>query len=240
MSLPAAYVALFPIISKAANECGYALGLHGSFNRDFDIMAMPWVDEAVEAKELIQRITNAITFLKVDVMMDDFTEDKPKFRGRIDGPERKPHGRQAWNIHLGGGKTLDISVMPRTKSQGEREAIREEKVFRDKEIYRHFMYVNMSTEDLAKKYKLKESRIKGIVDTESLARRKRDRKEGLYHILPHPLKARVGPNRQCSYVVAGPFQREVELAKNPGLTLRDAQIKADDLNEQLKKDKPKT
>lgn len=115
MALPAGYVGLFNILSRRANEHGYALALHGSLKKDMDIMAMPWTPEAISPAELVYKLTDAITFLKLNVMMDDqFHDNPPTFpRSRIDGPEAKPHGRLAWNIQLGGGCFIDISVMPR-------------------------------------------------------------------------------------------------------------------------------
>lgn len=114
MALPAGYVGLFNILSNRARELGYAMALHGSLKKDMDLMCMPWTEEAVAPERLIERLTDAITFLKVDAMMDEhFHNNPPVFpKSRIDGPEVKPHGRLAWNIQLGGGCFLDISVMP--------------------------------------------------------------------------------------------------------------------------------
>jgi hypothetical protein len=117
MSLPAAYVGIFPILSERARALGYALTLHGSLARDMDILAMPWTEKAVDAATLVAALKASITFLKVDLAMDDFTEeltyDDPKRKGRVLGPEDKPHGRKAWCISLGAGAVIDISVVPR-------------------------------------------------------------------------------------------------------------------------------
>ena len=101
--LAPAYTLLFPILSNAARECGYALALHGSMARDLDLIAVPWTEQAVPASDLIQRLITACGgFLHK--------------REAVSGPELKPHGRLAWTINLGGGPWLDVSVTPRVAS----------------------------------------------------------------------------------------------------------------------------
>lgn len=96
------YLSLLDDIRAAARSCGYAVGLHGTCSRDFDLIACPWRDDAKSAEELAE----AIAFV-------------------VGGAHRKetvcekPHGRKAWLIYLppGGGTLtpmLDLSVMPRS------------------------------------------------------------------------------------------------------------------------------
>lgn len=115
--LPAGYIGLFDRLAEKAKAHGYGLGLHGSLQKDMDIMAMPWTNEAIEPQKLIEQLYLACTFLRVDVAMDNQFYDGDgvfKYHSRITGPSYKPHGRLAWSIQLGMGAYLDISVMPRS------------------------------------------------------------------------------------------------------------------------------
>lgn len=48
-----------PAIREAARALGYALGVHGSMRRDFDLIATPWVDEYSTPDALAHAIANA-------------------------------------------------------------------------------------------------------------------------------------------------------------------------------------
>lgn len=110
------YAWMIPRLTEIARENGYALGVHGSMNRDLDLIAVPWTDEATTAEALIELIRIACdgTIIpsgtkggRYDPVNGGFVE------AIINNPDHKPHGRLAWNIHLLGGAFLDISVMPR-------------------------------------------------------------------------------------------------------------------------------
>lgn len=102
MSLPAGYVGLLPILSDVAKKHGYALGLHGSLNRDMDLIAAPWAHIASDAETLVKDIAANIYIHRVDMIVC---------------PEDKPHGRKAWCICLGIGAVIDISIMPRVEGK---------------------------------------------------------------------------------------------------------------------------
>jgi hypothetical protein len=92
------YGRVYTIARKLAWEEGYAIGLHGSFTRDLDLIAVPWAERACEAEHLIRRIVDA-TGLKLR-----------------DGVVVKPHGRRAWTLKFptfGDPRFVDLSVMPR-------------------------------------------------------------------------------------------------------------------------------
>ena len=83
------------LIWKLAREVGYAVGVHGSLKRDFDLIAAPWTDEAVEPLDLILHVCHGL---------------KGKLIGEI---VKKPQGRIGVNIQLNGWfKVIDLSVMP--------------------------------------------------------------------------------------------------------------------------------
>ena len=99
-----AYVALFPILAEIAQAHGYALAVHGSVSRDYDLVAIPWTEEAVDAETLIHKLAD-----RCFLIYDKFDE----YGTGIHGPEEKPHGRRAWSLKIGCGAVMDISVVPR-------------------------------------------------------------------------------------------------------------------------------
>lgn len=78
------------------------MALHGSLQRDLDLIAIPWTEEAVEPIALINALCEEF----------DLETNHP-----IDAPWIKPHGRLAWTIPLWWGAYLDVSVMPRVKGE---------------------------------------------------------------------------------------------------------------------------
>jgi hypothetical protein len=102
-----AYVALYGLLAVAAKACGYALAVHGSVQRDFDLLAVPWTDEAVDEAELIEALKRAVGGAKTPSYIIDSTG------AEVENPISKPHGRRGWSIILGGGAYLDVSVMPK-------------------------------------------------------------------------------------------------------------------------------
>ena len=94
---PVAYICHLPRIAAKAREFGYAICVHGSLQRDFDLVAIPWSDVASDEESLIQAIC----------------ETAGGFRLENEQGCNKPHGRRAWVIHLGAGLYIDLSIMPR-------------------------------------------------------------------------------------------------------------------------------
>ena len=86
-------------IRELAREVGYAIGVHGSLERDLDLIAAPWTDSAVGNAELINHIAKGMDARVIDL-------------------ERKPLGRYAASIQLDGWfKLIDLSVCPRLPSE---------------------------------------------------------------------------------------------------------------------------
>ncbi len=106
-SLVCIYAQLLPRIREAAKGLGYALAIHGSMNRDLDILAVPWTEDAKSADELVEVVAKAVNGFVIG------HNDKGLERGQIDNPTKQPHGRLSWNICWGGRPFIDLSVMPR-------------------------------------------------------------------------------------------------------------------------------
>lgn len=108
------YAILLPKLRAVARSQGYALGLHGSGERDLDLIAVPWVEHAFEAEKLVEALRSAVGGFIVnepDAQVGDYTKRSP---------EPKPHGRLAWSIYLyapHGRLYIDLSVMPRSTEQ---------------------------------------------------------------------------------------------------------------------------
>lgn len=86
-------------LRAVARDYGYALTVHGSLERDIDLVAVPWIDSASSAADLAEAIR---------VKADGYLRPNEQW------PRRKTHGRLCWSFHLGGGPYIDLSVMPLT------------------------------------------------------------------------------------------------------------------------------
>ncbi|HZR37259.1 MAG TPA: hypothetical protein VFA75_17955 [Nevskia sp.] len=81
-------------IRELARQVGYAIGEHGSKERDLDLIAAPWTDDAVGNFALMYHIARGLSGRLVDV-------------------EEKPLGRVGCTIQMNGWfKLIDLSVMP--------------------------------------------------------------------------------------------------------------------------------
>jgi hypothetical protein len=104
----AAYVALYPSLHQIAKRHGYALAVHGSLHRDFDLIAVPWVEEASSPLSLIKAFKKFTRTVTHHEETDHLVKD---CAGNI-----KPHGRKSYSLHVTNvgmyGGYLDISVMP--------------------------------------------------------------------------------------------------------------------------------
>lgn len=88
---------MYGVLRDVARNHGYALAIHGSLNRDFDLIAAPWTEDAVSERELIAAFCKAGALYEVP--------DKP--------PEDKPHGRVGYQLFPGGARYVDLSILPR-------------------------------------------------------------------------------------------------------------------------------
>lgn len=102
------YTYIIDYLRERAKELGYALTAHGSLARDIDLVAVPWVDEAAPAEQLVEALRE-----KAQLVWGD------KVFLRHGEPVAKPHGRRSWvMVFLGTHAYIDLSVMPRDQQGG--------------------------------------------------------------------------------------------------------------------------
>lgn len=95
---------ILPAMRRVAKDCGYALTVHGSLNRDIDLVAVPWVEHGVKDKDvLLKRLEGAVSGVT------------GRCHAHTKGWTVKPQGRFAKTLHAWCGEStaqLDLSVMP--------------------------------------------------------------------------------------------------------------------------------
>ncbi len=108
---PSLYAYYFLQLKEIALTYGYNLVLHGSLNRDLDLIAIPWKEEIGNKEEMIKEFCE---YIGGYLLMPDATNDfKVTHHGRM---------QYVININRGGYKGdeyiedpyyyIDISVMP--------------------------------------------------------------------------------------------------------------------------------
>lgn len=104
------YAVIYPALRDIAKIHGYALAIHGTMTRDFDLVAIPWTEEAGEPLALILAFKEATATVTHHSSGDQFFPDCQ--------PYKKPHGRVSYVLHFTDqgslGPYLDISVMPKS------------------------------------------------------------------------------------------------------------------------------
>lgn len=86
-------------LREQARDMGYALGVHGSLERDIDLIAVPWAEGAKPVEQLVERLRRTI--------------DRLYPIGLEVGPNTsKPHGRLCWSWWIRPWTYIDLSVLP--------------------------------------------------------------------------------------------------------------------------------
>lgn len=97
---PVYAAALYPKLARICIDHGYALAVHGSLARDFDVIAIPWVETPSAPETVVKAITG--TFAAEHI-------------GEIGHRE---HGRTVYTLSIGFGECqLDFSFMPVRSSE---------------------------------------------------------------------------------------------------------------------------
>ena len=96
------YASVWPDLRQSAMNCGWALALHGSLASDMDIMAMPWVEGAVSADEMVRNLIKSF----------GFSEYWMKYMMQVDRTS-KPNGRVVYTIPIYSDFYIDLNVIER-------------------------------------------------------------------------------------------------------------------------------
>lgn len=93
---PIFYTVYYPGFRDIAKKYGYALAVHGSVTRNMDLVAVPWIEDIGDYKEMLQEMREFTGVVHPDNILEG---------------EVKPHGRIAYSILMGSGAFIDISVL---------------------------------------------------------------------------------------------------------------------------------
>lgn len=113
------YAGLYPGLCDIARAHGYALAVHGSMQRDLDLIAAPWTEQAGSADLLVEAIRQHLGALGFGELLEFESKLPPDRAAEIVARTKdadhstKPHGRRAWSLYLACGSYIDLSVMPR-------------------------------------------------------------------------------------------------------------------------------
>ena len=94
--MPVLYANYYGILKEIAEQHGYALAVHGSFTRDMDLIAVPWIQNPKSILLMLTEMRKRLGGQRAD--------GQP-----YDSIEAKPHGRTAYTFATGGGGYVDIS-----------------------------------------------------------------------------------------------------------------------------------
>ena len=97
--MPAMYSHRIHDIQTVARAHGYAMAVHGSMQRDLDLIAIPWTEKACSADRLVQFLCDELYC-------------SLSGKGTL-----QPHGRVSYTLLMGGACFMDLSVMPRTEKR---------------------------------------------------------------------------------------------------------------------------
>jgi hypothetical protein len=86
---PSLYAFYFEGIKEIGLRYGYNIVLHGSMNRDLDLIAIPWVEEVGDKLEMLNEIAESIG----GYILNEDKENRQLFRVKY-------HGRECWVINI--------------------------------------------------------------------------------------------------------------------------------------------
>ena len=112
---PMFYSVILEPMKKIALEFGYNLVIHGSLNRDMDVILIPWVDNCNESDDLVESLAK---FLGGSIHMHGTVDNQTLGRILPGGAGRKTY---IINLNRGGKYNywddkeyyIDISVTPK-------------------------------------------------------------------------------------------------------------------------------
>jgi len=90
-----AYCSLYPEFAEIARKHGYALAIHGSLERDMDLVAIPWTDSASDPQAIVDAIVSEFSITQAN------------------GWTTREHGRLVTTLVFAFGDCfIDLSFMP--------------------------------------------------------------------------------------------------------------------------------
>jgi hypothetical protein len=90
-------------LRERAKALGYALTIHGSLERDIDLVAVPWTDRAWPAEALANNFRQVLEKL-YGIGLEVGPSEEPA--------KAKPHGRLCWSFWIRSWTYVDLSVFP--------------------------------------------------------------------------------------------------------------------------------
>lgn len=103
----APYCAMYPELARIAREHGYALAIHGSMGRDFDLVAVPWLAAPSPPIDVVDAFCQRYA-IRIVPRDPEHPNDRPR------DPTIREHGREVWQISLAWGDCyIDLSFTPR-------------------------------------------------------------------------------------------------------------------------------
>lgn len=88
------YMALYPELAKIARSHGYALAIHGSCNRDLDLVCVPWADTVSHPQMVVDEIIRTFDIRQIGT------------------PFRMKYQRLCYTISIGHGEcAIDLSFV---------------------------------------------------------------------------------------------------------------------------------
>ena len=87
--------AMYPLLAGIFHDHGYALAVHGSLARDFDVIAVPWAEKVSKPETVLRAI-------KKKTAVEQYTRRS-----------NRSHGRVAYFLNVGFGECgIDLSFFP--------------------------------------------------------------------------------------------------------------------------------
>lgn len=92
------YACLYPQLAEIARSHGYAMAVHGSMARDFDLICVPWTDNCASPAGVVATMVGMFALKQ------------------IGEPREGLHGRIIYTMAVKFGECfIDLSFMPRSK-----------------------------------------------------------------------------------------------------------------------------
>lgn len=89
------YAALYPQFAEITRKHGYALAIHGTMNRDFDVVALPWAETVSTPSVVVAELIKSFALTSVGE------------------PTEMRYGRICYTLSIGFGECFaDVSFMP--------------------------------------------------------------------------------------------------------------------------------